>query len=198
MNVDEALRLLGVDVALDGIDATIWPQIFEAARADKPSEQTERAISAVQQALAGPSSASNTAHSPETWPVGLVSHGNTCYLNSLLQYYFSLKPLRDIVIDYDHYKMDTTKSQDKLERVGQRRVSTKEIQGGQKFADELRHLFERMIKDRGPAVKPEQDLVCRAFLDPRDFAELEEDYDGVQVCECCHAFWGYWTYECEF
>lgn len=174
MNVDEALRLLGVDVALDGIDATIWPQIFEAARADKPSEQTERAISAVQQALAGPSSASNTAHSPETWPVGLVSHGNTCYLNSLLQYYFSLKPLRDIVIDYDHYKMDTTKSQDKLERVGQRRVSTKEIQGGQKFADELRHLFERMIKDRGPAVKPEQDLVCRAFLDPRDFAELEE------------------------
>jgi ubiquitin carboxyl-terminal hydrolase 25/28 len=70
--------------------------------------------------------------------------------------------------------MDTAESQEKLERVGQRRVSTQEIQGGQKFADELRHLFERMIKDRGPAVKPEQDLVCRAFLDPKDFAQLEE------------------------
>lgn len=174
MNVDEALRLLGVDNKLEGIDATLWPQIFQAARTDKPSEQTERAISAVEQALAGPSQGANGMRDPETWPVGLVSHGNTCYLNSLLQYYFSLKPLRDIVIDYDQYRMDTAKSQDKLERVGQRRVSTKEIQGGQKFADELRHLFERMIKDRGPAVKPEQDLVCRAFLDPHDFAELEE------------------------
>lgn len=174
MNVDEALRLLGVEAALDAIDATLWPQIFASARESKPSELTEQAISAVHKALAGPSASVNTGHPPETWPVGLVSHGNTCYLNSLLQYYFSLKPLRDIVTDYDQYKMDTTESQEKLERVGQRRVSTQEIQGGQKFADELRHLFERMIKDRGPAVKPEQDLVCRAFLDPKDFAQLEE------------------------
>lgn len=174
MNVDEALRLLNIETNLDSVDALLWPQIFENARADKPSEQTEKAIAAVQQALAGPASGANAQHAPETWPVGLVSHGNTCYLNSLLQYYFSLKPLRDIVIDYHQYKMDTAKIQDKLERVGQRRVSMKEIQGGQKFADELRHLFGRMIKDCGPAVKPEQDLVCRAFLDPRDFAELEE------------------------
>jgi ubiquitin carboxyl-terminal hydrolase 25/28 len=174
MNVDEALRLLGVEAALETVDATLWPQIFAGARESKPSEQTEQAISAVHKALAGPSATVNTGHPPESWPVGLVSHGNTCYLNSLLQYYFSLKPLRDIVTDYNHYKMDTTESQEKLERVGQRRVSTQEIQGGQKFADELRHLFERMVKDRGPAVKPEQDLVCRAFLDPKDFAQLEE------------------------
>jgi ubiquitin carboxyl-terminal hydrolase 25/28 len=174
MNVDEALRLLGVEAALDTIDPTLWVTIFEGARDSKPSEQTEKAIAAVQMALQGHSSGANAAHAPETWPVGLTSHGNTCYLNSLLQYYFSLKPLRDIVNDYDQYKMDTTQSQEKLERVGQRRVSTQEIQGGQKFADELRHLFERMIKDRGSSVKPEQDLVCRAFLDPKDFAQLEE------------------------
>jgi len=82
------------------------------------------------------------------------------------------------VTDYDQYKMDISKSQEKLERVGQRRVSTQEILGGKKFADELRHLFGRMVKDRGPAVKPEQDLVCRAFLDPRDFAELEAQKGG--------------------
>jgi ubiquitin carboxyl-terminal hydrolase 25/28 len=174
MNVDEALRLLGVDTALETVECSIWPQIFEGARESKSSEQTEKAIKAVQQALRGPSATTSAAHAPEIWPVGLVSHGNTCYLNSLLQYYFSLKPLRDIVTDYDQYKMDTTHSQEKLERVGQRRVSTQEIQGGQKFADELRHLFERMVKDCGPAVKPEQDLVCRAFLDPKDFAQLEE------------------------
>lgn len=180
MNVDEALRLLGVDAALETIDGTLWPQIFSGARESKPSEQTEQAIAAVQKALQGPSAGDSAAHAPETWPVGLVSHGNTCYLNSLLQYYFSLKPLRDIVTDYDQYKMDTTESQEKLERVGQRRVSTQEIQGGQKFADELRHLFERMVKDRGPAVKPEQDLVCRAFLDPKDFAQLEEQRKNTE------------------
>jgi ubiquitin carboxyl-terminal hydrolase 25/28 len=178
MNIDEALPLLGVDTTLDQIDATVWPSIFSARRSDKPGVQTERAIAAVQKALAGPSTGANAEHAPETWPVGLRSHGNTCYLNSLLQYYFSLKPLRDIVMDYDQYKMDISAGQEKLERVGQRRVSTQEILGGKKFADELRHLFGRMIKDRDTAVKPEQDLVCRAFLDPRDFAELEAQKSG--------------------
>lgn len=173
MNVDEALRLLGVEAALETIDPTLWPQIFSGAREMKPSEQTEQAIAAVHKALAGPSAGAASAHPPETWPVGLVSHGNTCYLNSLLQYYFSLKPLRDIVTDYNEYKMDTSESQEKLERVGHSIMSIQEIQGGQKFADELRHLFERMVKDRGPAVRPEQDLVCRAFLNPKDFAQLE-------------------------
>lgn len=174
MGVDEALRLLGVETSLESIDKTLWQQIFQGARDGKPGEQTEQAIAAVQKALDGETAGDATMRAPETWPVGLVSHGNTCYLNSLLQYYFSLKPLRDIVTEYEQYAMDTKKSQDKLERVGQRRVSTQEIEGGQKFADELRHLFERMIKDRGPAVKPEQDLVCRAFLDPKDFAEHDK------------------------
>lgn len=181
MNVDEALRLLGIETALETVEGSLWPQVFESARESKPSEQTEQAIAAVQKALSGPSATgANAAHPPETWPVGLVSHGNTCYLNSLLQYYFSLKPLRNIVNDYDQYKMNTAESREKLERVGQRRVSMQEIQGGQKFADELRHLFERMVKDRGPAVKPEQDLVCRAFLDPKDFAQLEAQRETNQ------------------
>ncbi|KAH0026543.1 cysteine proteinase, partial [Aureobasidium melanogenum] len=41
----------------------------------------------------------------------------------------------------------------------------------------LRHLFERMIRDRGPAVKPEADLVCRAFLKP---TSPEADTTGSQ------------------
>ena len=170
MSVDEALRHLNVDQKLDEIDGTILPTIFDGARQDRPGETTEKAIITIQQALAG--GAGSATHSPETWPVGLTSHGNTCYLNSLLQYYFSIKPLRDIVLNYDQYKLDISQNAGKSGRVGQRMISMVEIEGGQRFADDLKHLFGRMIKSRDSAVKPEADLVCRAFLEPKEYKLL--------------------------
>lgn len=165
MSTDEALRHLDITQSIETVDETLWPSIFDNARLSRPGEQTDKAIAAIQQALAG---ASSSTYSASNWPVGLTSLGNTCYLNSLLQYYFSLKPLRDIVLNYDQFKFDLETSHDKTERVGQRQISPLEIKGGQKFAEDLRHLFERMIRDPSSAVKPEQDLVCRAFLDPKD------------------------------
>jgi ubiquitin carboxyl-terminal hydrolase 25/28 len=40
-------------------------------------------------------------------PVGLSNMGNTCYLNCLLQYFYAIRPLRDIVLNFDDYKIDT-------------------------------------------------------------------------------------------
>lgn len=176
MSTDEALRHVGVTDTLDSVDATLWPAIFANARQSRSGAQTDKAISAIQQALAG----QHPSHTAETWPVGLTSLGNTCYLNSLLQYYFSIKPLRDIVLDYDQFKFDLSAASEKKERVGQRQISLLEIKGGQKFAEDLRHLFERMIKDPSSAVKPEQDLVCRAFLDPKD-SDLWDNKDKAEV-----------------
>ena len=171
MSVEEALRHLNIDQKLEDLDQTILPALFTSARIDRPGETTENAISTIQQALAGTNGDGKT-HSPETWPVGLTSHGNTCYLNSLLQYYFSIKPLRDIVLNYDQYKLDISQSEGKKGRVGQRMISMVEIEGGQRFADDLKNLFERMIRSRDSAVKPEADLVCRAFLEPKEYKLL--------------------------
>lgn len=175
MSADEALRHLGIETDLKSLDPTILPVIFESARSDRPGAQTENAIEVIEKALAAPSSVSRP---PELWPVGLTSHGNTCYLNSLLQYYFSIEPLRNIVLDYEKYKLDTAAHSQKIQRVGQRIITTVEIQGGQRFADDLRYLFERMIKDRQPHVKPSEDLVCRAFLEPKDYALLTSEVRG--------------------
>ncbi|KAK4540902.1 hypothetical protein LTR36_008844 [Oleoguttula mirabilis] len=176
MSVDEALRHLNIDQPVDEIDQTILPVILDSARVDRPGERTEKAIAAIQQHFAGKTS--TMSRSPATWPVGLTSHGNTCYLNSLLQYYFSIKPLRDIILNYDHYKLDTSVFAEKQERVGNLHISMVEIKGGQRFAEDLTHLFERMIKESGSAVKPEEDLVCRAFLPPQDYALLASNADG--------------------
>jgi ubiquitin carboxyl-terminal hydrolase 25 len=41
-------------------------------------------------------------------PVGLSNMGNTCYLNCLLQYFYAIKPLREMVLNFDDYKIDTS------------------------------------------------------------------------------------------
>jgi ubiquitin carboxyl-terminal hydrolase 25 len=41
-------------------------------------------------------------------PVGLSNMGNTCYLNCLLQYFYTIKPLREVILDFNDYKIDTT------------------------------------------------------------------------------------------
>lgn len=172
MSVDEALRHLNIEQKLESIDQTILPAIFDSARQDRPGETTNKAIATIQQALSY-SNGGTAIHSPDSWPVGLTSHGNTCYLNSLLQYYFSIQPLRDIVLDYDSYKLDTSSQAQKEERVGQRKVSMVEIKGGQRFAEDLKHLFQHMITSPALTVKPEEDLVCRAFLDPKEYRLLD-------------------------
>ena len=188
MSADEALRHLAIDQKLEALDPTILPALFESARQDRPGETTEKAITAIQEAMSGTAGGA-TKHSPETWPVGLTSHGNTCYLNSLLQYYFSIQPLRDIVLNYDKYKLDTTTHGEKTERVGHRMITMVEIEGGQRFAEDLKYLFERMINSRASSVKPEADLVCRAFLKPKEYKllgpilkdEVRDNSDAVAV-----------------
>lgn len=174
MSVDEALRHLDITQKLEDIDPTVVPAIFDSARQDRPGAMTETAIATLQDALRGGSggtagASTNTQHAPATWPVGLRSHGNTCYLNSLLQYYFSLQPVRNIILNYEKYQLDTSIDPQKSERVGQAQVNSLEIKAGQRFAQDLKHLFERMIKEHGPTVRPQDDLVCRAFLEPKEY-----------------------------
>lgn len=60
-------------------------------------------------------------------PVGLDNIGNTCYLNSLLQYYYTVKVVRDVVMNFDEYRMVLEKDSVLRKRVGGRAVSQSEI-----------------------------------------------------------------------
>lgn len=66
------------------------------------------------------------------WPVGLANIGNTCYLNSLLQFYFTMKPLRELVLHFEEYKLDVEVASSMKRTVGSRKVSREEVQRAQR------------------------------------------------------------------
>ncbi|KAL9598773.1 MAG: hypothetical protein Q9219_004270 [cf. Caloplaca sp. 3 TL-2023] len=92
------------------------------------------------------------------WPVGLANIGNTCYLNSLLQFYFTMKPLRELVLNFDEYKMDLTVDNLVQKVVGSRKISRREVQRAQSFVYGLRKLFQSMISSGRAYVAPDLEL----------------------------------------
>ncbi|KAJ5929511.1 Peptidase C19 ubiquitin carboxyl-terminal hydrolase 2 [Penicillium verhagenii] len=107
------------------------------------------------------------------WPVGLQNIGNTCYLNSLLQFYFSIKPYRDLVLNIEKYQMDTANEASMSgKKVGSRMVSGKEIERSLRFLTELRVLFRDMIFSQHSSVTPSQELALLTLISPGNEAAI--------------------------
>ncbi|KAJ6263757.1 Ubiquitin carboxyl-terminal hydrolase [Drechslerella dactyloides] len=109
------------------------------------------------------------SHGTNDWPVGLENIGNTCYLNSLLQYYFTVKPLRELVLSFEHHEEDVI-SEEVLnrKRVGGRKVTQHEIEQAKRFAHCLKRLFHDMVSSGSTYVKPEHELAELALNSVRD------------------------------
>jgi ubiquitin carboxyl-terminal hydrolase 25/28 len=67
----------------------------------------------------------------DTWPVGCRNTGNTCYLNSVLQFLFTVKPLRDIVLNFEEYRQECTEEAIKDKKVGRRAVTLERVRRAQ-------------------------------------------------------------------
>lgn len=98
----------------------------------------------------------------ENWPTGLDNIGNTCYLNSLLQYYFSIQPLRDAILQFDERNMDYTIMQDR--KIGGRSVELAEINRSIQFIYRLQQLFHEMIVTNKRYILPSKELAYLSFL----------------------------------
>ena len=103
-------------------------------------------------------------HSLSEWPVGIENIGNTCYLNSLLQFYFTIKPLRQLVLNIDDFKMTADEQSLKSKRVGSRNVSKKEVDRAQRFVEELQKLFQGLIAAPKASLKPNPDVARLTLL----------------------------------
>ncbi|KAK2595400.1 ubiquitin-specific protease ubp2 [Conoideocrella luteorostrata] len=116
----------------------------------------------------GPKSNSNDEDKPVNYglPVGLHNIGNTCYLNSLLQYLFTVKPIRDIVLNYDDVKLTLTDESIKSRLLGGNKMQMDrgEAVVAQAFAKELSELFQNLNASRQTATRPSQRLANAVLL----------------------------------
>lgn len=122
-----------------------------------------------------------TAPTRIDFPRGLNQLGNTCYLNSLLQYFYTIKDLREAVLPMSQMDLKALEEEKLSEedigkhRVGGRKVSRREIIRSRKFIHQLANLFFSMEVAISPAVTPSIDLAKLALVTSRD----EEEDDAI-------------------
>lgn len=120
----------------------------------------------------------------DEWPTGLNNIGNTCYLNSLLQFYFVIKPLRDLVLNFEK-SFPVTFNEElannerfKNRRIGGRTVKYKEVERSYQFVYNLRDLFRDMIYANSRDIIPSKELAYLAFSPITQEVEFESKDAG--------------------
>ncbi|CBF81435.1 ubiquitin-specific protease UBP2 [Aspergillus nidulans FGSC A4] len=164
-NADEGAIMAAYTICVD--DAPAQAEKYNKALAIIAKEKNSPLLSSMVPGLAGKSD-----RDLSKWPVGLQNIGNTCYLNSLLQFYFSVRPYRNMVLDFENVKMELDEESCQKKRVGSRGVSKKEIERSQKFIRELRALFSDMISSPNSFVTPGQELARLTLISPSNEAAI--------------------------
>ncbi|KAM0326936.1 hypothetical protein ACHAQA_006056 [Verticillium albo-atrum] len=99
-------------------------------------------------------------------PVGLKNIGNTCYLNSILQYLYTVKPVRDLLLNFEDYRLDLSEESIAARRIGSNRMPLTRPDAVVSFAcaEELHKLFTDLLKSDQVAVRPTQRLANAALF----------------------------------
>ncbi|KAI8350593.1 hypothetical protein EDC96DRAFT_567370 [Choanephora cucurbitarum] len=104
-------------------------------------------------------------------PVGLINIGNTCYFNSLLQYYYTIVPFRDTVLHYENYVED---EDNEPKKTGGLKVDQPKIRRAKRFVVLLKELFYSIQHCKENAISPEYNLACMALLNEKE-NDVQED-----------------------
>lgn len=173
IDAGEAYATLGIADRTQAYDVDMLRMQVDMSIAEKPvdREKLEKAFEVVckdqreNPRTGGNGVAANDekCYPLESWPVGCINIGNTCYLNSVLQYLFTIKRLRDMVLDCDKYLQEKTPAALEKKRVGRSAVTVEKVERAQQFVYELRKLFRRMINANERSIRPDLKLATLAL-----------------------------------
>ncbi|ORZ20562.1 hypothetical protein BCR42DRAFT_489060 [Absidia repens] len=105
---------------------------------------------------------------PSNSPVGLTNIGNTCYLNSLLQYYYTLVPFRNTILNMDEFVENEDKIDWQSKKIGGIQVDFKEVKRAKKFVGLLQNLFIQLGQTDANEIAPELELAKMALFNEKD------------------------------
>lgn len=140
MDEGEAYATLEIDDRTAQIDLDILSSQVQALIESNPSnvarlQEAHTKVRQDQENRFGKSSEyqmhSTVDYPVESWPVGCCNIGNTCYLNSVLQFLFTIKPLRDLVLHCENNLQDLAPEALRKKRVGRTAVSLARAETGQ-------------------------------------------------------------------
>ncbi|KAB5518211.1 hypothetical protein GE09DRAFT_1066193 [Coniochaeta sp. 2T2.1] len=99
-------------------------------------------------------------------PPGLDNLRNTCYLNSILQYLYTVTPIRELVLNYDPAAVGLS------DEVAS---ENEEVYLGREFVLELQRLFRDLGSASTKFVKPQQRLANAAWLTPQKARDAADE-----------------------
>ncbi|KAI9251350.1 hypothetical protein BDA99DRAFT_521635 [Phascolomyces articulosus] len=159
----------------DAVDDSLLVGLYEVKMSDEPNDQAthrlklgiiaeSRNSKTLNDILRDPKAAKLPLNDT---PVGLNNIGNTCYLNSLLQYYFTLTSFRRTILHIDDYVENEDEPEWTPKKIGGIEVDQKEVRRAKKFVFLLKDLFQHLESASQRAISPEYDLAYMALLNGR-------------------------------
>ncbi|KAF3763863.1 hypothetical protein M406DRAFT_109066 [Cryphonectria parasitica EP155] len=112
-----------------------------------------------------------------TLPAGLANIRNTCYLNSILQYLHTVVPVRDVIMNWESYRLEPTEANIQSRRLG---GSGSTLDKGEaflaaNFVEEMRGLFHELQTSEARFVTPKQRLALAALNTPEKLVERKSE-----------------------
>ncbi|GME26420.1 Peptidase C19 ubiquitin carboxyl-terminal hydrolase 2 [Neofusicoccum parvum] len=162
----KAFSAFGISNHQGGVD----PEMLELTLSDlkerdpSKSDEYDRYAAIIRaESGKGPAPPAPPKHPLDQWPVGIENLGNTCYLNAILQFLFTIKPLREFVLNIDEHLMEINDENIRNKRVGSRMVTADEVRRSQDFVNELKQLFQQLITAPSHTIRPKIELAQLAL-----------------------------------